>query len=177
MLWYIQAAIYISFLVAQHSILCVEKVPNIWYFAWNLSTEFGRNDTVGTNHKGFVDPARSSASHHYIILEEGNETLKHQWVSLLLIRHPIPIPSAENERGPKIWYISWKLRVVFGRDDVMWAIRGSNMLSKAFLSIHIHLRKAMTHSNSNGCLFLQHIIIFSMRRGYLKSDILCENLD
>ncbi len=102
---------------------------------------------------------------------EGSETLKQQWMSLITAHHHI----SSAERVPQTWYIAWKLRVILGKNDTCLTIRCLYMLSEAPMKLPRHLMKVMNHSSSNGCLSLQRSITFPVLRGCPKSDILHEN--
>ena len=105
---------------------CDEKEHNIWYFVWILRVVVGIYDMVLTT-RGLYIPSESSFNHRYTI---GGcyETIEQHWMSLLVAHHPISFV----ERVPKIWYGDvWNVRVVFGRNDMVLTIRGSDMLLKA----------------------------------------------
>ena len=161
-----------SLLAAQHPISSAERVPKIWYFAWNLGLVFSRNNTVW-NGKCFGDAIRSSSTHPYRG-NEGFKTLKHQWMSHLTAQHFI----SSAERVPKIWYfLAWNLRLVFRRNDTVWSIKRLQMLPKGFSILLMYLNRLMIHSITNGCLSLQLSILFPVLRGCAKSDILHEIQD
>ena len=64
--------------------------------------------------------------------------------------------------------------VVLGRNVMVYTRKCLHMLLKAPPFIFMHLRKVMKYSSSNGCLFLQRSIIFSMLRGCPRVIILLE---
>ena len=101
-------------------------------------------------HEGLVDAVRSSSSHLYTS-KEGCLTPHQQSIALRVTHHPITCAEAVTE----ISCISWNLIVVFGRNDMVWTIRGFYMLSEAPQPILIHPRKGMKQSSSNVCLSLQ----------------------
>ena len=72
----------------------------------------------------------------------------------LSLQHGIPFPVPNG--WLKSCSFAWNLRVVSCRNDTMWAIRGSYMLSEAPLIINMHVRNVINHSITNGCLSLQH---------------------
>jgi len=95
-----------SLIVAHPRISGAERVPDIWYFAWNLRVVFGRKwDDV--DHKVLVDDDRSSSNHPYRSEEGGYWSLKQQCVSLLDAHYPISC----TERIPKsdIFHEIWEL--------------------------------------------------------------------
>jgi len=118
----------------------------ILYVIWELFVVWNWH---GVDHKGLVDTARSSSSHHHTP-NEGYETLNDQRVSLLAAHHPIYCA----ERVPNIRYFVWNLRLVFSTNDLLWTIRGSHMLSEGPIIIPIQLSKIMKQSSSNGCVSL-----------------------
>ena len=161
----------VSLLAAHHPIYCAERVPNIWYFVWNLRLVVSKKATVW-NGRYFDDTIRSSFNQPYRC-NEGFETLNHQWVSLLAAQHPI----SSAERVRKIWYFTWNSGLVFSRNHTVWTIRGLCMLFEALSSIVLYLTKDITHSSTNGWHSLQHSIPFLVLRGCPKSDILYEIWD
>ena len=46
----------ISLLTGHHPISCAGRVPKSWYFAWNLTSLFGRNDRVWTTWGIYILP-------------------------------------------------------------------------------------------------------------------------
>ena len=118
-------------------------------------------------HKGLIYAIRSS-SNHPNTFKEWFEIVKQQWVSLLVAQHHIPYA----ERVPENWNVAWNLRFVVGRNDILWIMRGSYILSKAPLTIFTHLRKAMKHFIDNRYLSLhQHSSTFPVLWGCPKSQI------
>ena len=93
---------WMSCFTAHHLISCAERVPEIWYFAWNLRVVFGRNDTR-VDHEGLKDPPWRSFMHYYTSKED-YESLKQQRMYLIIAQHPISCA----ERVPKIWYFCLK---------------------------------------------------------------------
>ena len=108
---------WMSLLIAHHPISCTERVLKFWYFVWTLIVGFTRKDIVWTIRGSHSYAARSSSDHTYII-REGTKPVKQQWLSLLVAMHPF----SHAEGVPEIWYISWKLRVDFGRNYTVWII-------------------------------------------------------
>ena len=80
----------------------------------------------------------------------------HPWVQhisgylyLMLLFHSVTCcPLARN------------LIVDLNKNGVMWTIRGSQVLSEAPLTFHIHLRKDMNHFSSSKCLSPHQIVPF-----------------
>ena len=75
---------------------------------------------------------------------------KHQWLSLFSSQRT----TSCAESVPKIWYFGWHMRVVIDKNDIVWAIRGSYMLSEALPIIFLYISEVMKHSSGNGCHFL-----------------------
>ncbi len=76
--------------------------------------------------------------------------------------------------GSQNLVLTWSLRVVGGRNDMMLTIRDMYMISRASPAILIHLTKAMKYSSGNGCLSLLPSISFITLRVCWKSGILHE---
>ena len=74
--------------------------------------------------------------------------------------------------GAQFLVFSWNLIVVFGRNKTDLAMRCLYMLPEDPASIHIHLRKVMKHSSSNGCLSLSLTITFPVLKWWPKLVIL-----
>ena len=123
------------------------------------------------DHEGISDAARSSCTHP-LQFKDGHETGKLRYMSLHVAHHTI----SSAERVSEIWHFTWNLIAVFGSNDTVWTTRCLYMLSAAPLIKFIHLRKVTKHSNSNGCLYLYHIIPFHVQWGCPKSYILPWNL-
>ena len=158
-----------SILVAHHPISFEEGVPKLLHFPWNwrvVITEM----TWCWLYKVLVDAVRCSSKHPHIS-KEGYEPLKQQWMSLLATPHFISY--AERVPPPPTWYFAYiKFEDCFYNIDMVWTIWGLHILPWALILILMHLRKVMSHLSSNGCLSLCHIFLFSLRRRYLKYNIL-----
>ena len=140
------------------------KKSEILYEIWELFWQ----TWYGVDHKGLVYTVRWASDHPHISKEDYEKVKQQwQWMPLFASQHPI----SHTERVPGICYISWNLRVVFGRNDTVRTIRGLYMLSEAPLSILISLRKVVKYSSSSGFLAVYDSIPFSVLRGSPKSDI------
>ena len=64
---------------------------------------------------------------HIIHKKEAFEPLRQQWEPILIVYHPI----SHSERLSQISYFVCNLRVDLSRNDTIWTIRSSKMLSKA----------------------------------------------
>ncbi len=142
----------------------------VWYLFWIWEWGFDRNAIVAIMRCPFY-AARTSSNHHHV-WNRGYETLKKQWMTRLIPQHPYFHP----EVVPKIEYFVWNLRVIFDRYVMIWTIKCFYLMSGYHLIMHICQSKVMKQSSSNGCLSLQHIILFSVPRGCSQSDIIFMNL-
>ena len=117
-------------------------------------------------HWGLIYAITSSFEHSYTSKED-YEAVKLQWMSLLVAQHHTPFA----ERVRENWNFAWNLRCVVGRNDTLWTMRVSYMLSEALSAFCIHPRKVMKHFINNRYLPLQHSSTFSVLRGCSKSQI------
>ena len=120
----------------QHSILslCWEVSQNrVFYMEFDSSS---CQKWHGIDNKEHIDAIRSTSSHLYTS-KEGYETLKQQWMYLIIAQHPISCA----ERVPKTLHFVWNLRVVLGRNDTRLIIRGSEMISKAPVINIVYLKE------------------------------------
>ena len=109
---------WMSLLAALHPISLSERVFKIWHFTGNLRIAFGRKDTMWTV-RGLYHAVWNFSKDIYVS-KEGCKILRQQWLSLLVTLYPISLA----ERVFQIWHFARKLRVVFGRKDTMWTVRG-----------------------------------------------------
>ena len=83
----------------------------------------------------FIYAVKSSSNNHFTP-KEVYETVKQQYMSLLVPHHPI----SGATRVSEIWYFAWNLRFVIGRNGIVLTINSLYMLSKALPIITIPLR-------------------------------------
>ena len=156
---------WMCFLVAEHLISCADRVPKIWYFAWNLGVVLCRK-WHGFGNKELMCDVYSSSYHPYI--SRGDyDTLNQLWMYLLTAYHPM----FRADRNTESDILYWILYLFSAENDMVLAMNGPHMLSEAPLTNIIYLRNIMRHMNSNGCLLLEDTIPFPVLRGYPKSDI------
>ena len=91
----------------------------------------------------------------------------------LSAQHTIPFPMQGG--CPKAG-VCIKFGRYFWQNDTVWTIPGLYILPGALLITLVYPTRVMRQSNSNGYISLEHIVIFQVRRGYLKYDILHETL-
>ena len=109
-----------------------------WLFCLNIESVFCRKDTVSTiRGSTILSEALPIICIH--LDERCYETIKKQWVPVLMTQCYISQPDLVSQNG----YFAWKLRVVFGRKDTVATIRSSYILSGAFPIICIHIRDIM----------------------------------
>ena len=149
-------------IAAQQPILCADsRTMKIWYSTWHLRDLMTRSGP------------RWACVCYYMLLQPSS----YIWGRLGITQSAMDVSYYSTSSHlvcsePKIWYFAWNLKVVLGRNDTMWTIRGLCMLIEAPSSILINMRKTIIHLHSNGCLYLQHSIPFPVLRGCPKSDIL-----
>ena len=74
-----------------------------------------------------------------------------------------PYETASNCPGWSVvrnWLFCLKFESSLGRKDTAFTMRGSNMVSKSFHIILIHIREVREHSSSNECMSLWHSVTF-----------------
>ncbi len=101
--------------------------------------------------------SHSRPSIHHYTSNDGNETLKQQWMSLHTAHHPISLA----HMGIKMCYFASNMRVIFKEMTLFLTIRGSCMPPEALLTILIWERIVVEHSSSNECLSLRKSSTFS----------------
>ena len=151
--------------------LCWEGAQNLIFSYMKFEISF-QKEWHSVEYKAFTDATKRlfNPSH---ISKQVDDSLNHQWVSLLAAQHPI----SSAERVRKIWYFTWNSGLVFSRNHTVWTIRGLCMVFEALPIIVLYLTKDITHSSTNGWHSLQHSIPFLVLRGCPKSDILYEIWD
>ena len=102
-----------------------------------------------------------SAFNDIYILRECQETLKQQWVSLLIAHHPIFCVRSV----PKIWHFAWNLGWFVGGNDTLWTRKGLYMLSEAHPLILIHPKEAFETLMQQwmSLLTANHLIFYAKR--------------
>ena len=128
LLWSSQAAMDTSPCSTLSHLLCWDGTQNL-IFCMKFEITFWQNWSDG-NQKRLIY-AIGSLSNHSHTSKEGYEILKQQWVSLLAAYHY----NLGTWILSKIGYIAWNLGLVFGRNDIVWTIRGLYMLLEASLII------------------------------------------
>ena len=131
------ASHYLCWEGAQNLIFCMKCESSLWQ-KW-----------YGDDHNKLLDAMRSSFHCPYTS-KKGYQTLKQQWMSLCIARHP----TFCAERVPKISYFAWNLGVLFGRNDMVRTLASSYVLWEAHSISHIPLRRVIKYPNSNECLSL-----------------------
>jgi len=97
--------------------------------------------------------------------------LQQQWTPIIVVHIPSHFLYSKATPNLAFYHVHF-MRVGFSRNDTMWTIRGSKMLSEVPHIFLIHLRKVMKHFSSNGCLWLQHGIPFPVMIGYTTPNLL-----
>ena len=138
-----------------------------WLFCLKFGCNFGRNDTVLTTRVSYAIRGSSDHSH---TSEGGEETLKQQWMSILMTRCLI----SRLTWYPRNWSFYLDPSIVFSRKDTLLTIRVYYMLADALPNILIYLMDVQKHSRSNACLFLWHRVTFPWLMWCSKLVILLE---
>ena len=166
MLWNRQAAMDAFPCSRASHFMCWQGAPKIWYFAWNLGVVLCRK-WHGFGNKELMCAVYSSSYRPYI--SRGDyDTLNQLGMYLLTAYHPMFCADRYTESDI---FLYWILYLFSAENDTVLAMNGQHVLSEAPLTNIIYLRNIMRHMNSNGCLLLEDTILFSVLRGYPKSDI------
>ena len=133
--WYILA-------IVSH-LLCFLRVPETWYFVCNLAVNLSETYNSVT-HKWLTDAVNIFFELPYALNDKGYGALQKQWMSILLVHHPI---FNTYKGSPTLYFcLIWYLGNIGGNGKV-WPISGKQMLSNALpiLICIMHPMNSMTH--------------------------------